>query len=322
MKKNGFTLVELLAVIVLLGILMVITIPVINNTAQKVRESNFETLKSTLGTTMIKYASEYYIDDIKPGGNICDNNNCCAYFDIDYIAEYNIYQSTNGKIINPLTGQQLQGYIKVSYDVDNLDLVAEYKENADGIGYCLKIYLDDNNNDNNSDNNEYTIINLIPDGSFENNGWNNAEYDSSNKVYGSKSLKLVGTTSIPEKTSSSKASIPLISTHIYYASVYAKTSGAPSLELFWPIVSGGNLIKYNISTDWTKYSWRFNKNNFTDGNYPVRLDNNNNKQSNTMNFDGLIIVDLTAAFGAGNEPSLEWCDENIDYFDGTKIVYK
>ena len=144
MKKNGFTLVELLAVIVLLGIIMVITIHVINNTAQKVKESNFENLKSTLGSTMIKYASEYYIDDIKPSGNICDNNNCCAYFDIDYISEYNIYQSTNGIIINPLTGQKLQGYIKVSYDINKLDLVAEYKENANDIGYCLKVYLDPN----------------------------------------------------------------------------------------------------------------------------------------------------------------------------------
>ena len=33
--KKGFTLVELLAVIILLGVLAVITIPIINNTAQR-----------------------------------------------------------------------------------------------------------------------------------------------------------------------------------------------------------------------------------------------------------------------------------------------
>lgn len=31
---------------------------------------------------------------------------------------------------------------------------------------------------------------------------------------------------------------------------------------------------------------------------------------------------LTEAFGAGNEPTKEWCDENISYFDGSTVVYK
>ena len=34
------------------------------------------------------------------------------------------------------------------------------------------------------------------------------------------------------------------------------------------------------------------------------------------------VIDLTESFGAGNEPSKEWCDANIDYFDGTITVYK
>ena len=42
----------------------------------------------------------------------------------------------------------------------------------------------------------------------------------------------------------------------------------------------------------------------------------------TVYVDGCVLVDLTAAFGAGNEPSKEWCDANIDYFDGTTTVYK
>ena len=38
--------------------------------------------------------------------------------------------------------------------------------------------------------------------------------------------------------------------------------------------------------------------------------------------DALIIVDLTETFGSGNEPSIEWCDENIEYFEGTSVIYK
>jgi hypothetical protein len=36
-----------------------------------------------------------------------------------------------------------------------------------------------------------------------------------------------------------------------------------------------------------------------------------------MWFDGIMLIDLTESFGAGNEPSLNWCDNNIPYFTGT-----
>ena len=33
--------------------------------------------------------------------------------------------------------------------------------------------------------------------------------------------------------------------------------------------------------------------------------------------DAALLVDLTENFGVGNEPSKEWCDANLDWFDGT-----
>lgn len=38
-------------------------------------------------------------------------------------------------------------------------------------------------------------------------------------------------------------------------------------------------------------------------------------------FNGMMIVDLTASFGAGNEPSLEWCRLNLPFFLG-EITYE
>ena len=35
---------------------------------------------------------------------------------------------------------------------------------------------------------------------------------------------------------------------------------------------------------------------------------------------GVLMIDLTVAFGAGNEPTIDWCDENIQYFDGSKNI--
>jgi hypothetical protein len=56
---------------------------------------------------------------------------------------------------------------------------------------------------------------------------------------------------------------------------------------------------------------------FSAGNHKARFDYNNSKTAGSMWFDGLMLIDLTAAFGAGNEPSKEWCDNNIPYFTGT-----
>ena len=39
-----------------------------------------------------------------------------------------------------------------------------------------------------------------------------------------------------------------------------------------------------------------------------------NAQEGSMWFDGLMLIDLTADFGAGNEPDKAWCDANLPYF--------
>jgi hypothetical protein len=39
-----------------------------------------------------------------------------------------------------------------------------------------------------------------------------------------------------------------------------------------------------------------------------------------MWFDGMMLIDLTATFGAGKEPTAAWCDVNIPYFVGTQTI--
>lgn len=50
------------------------------------------------------------------------------------------------------------------------------------------------------------------------------------------------------------------------------------------------------------------------------LPQSNGKATGNLYFDGLVIVDLTETFGAGNEPDKNWCDKNINYFEGTTTV--
>jgi hypothetical protein len=64
-----------------------------------------------------------------------------------------------------------------------------------------------------------------------------------------------------------------------------------------------------VSTRFTKL--------FHSDDYTFRLDYNNENIAGNMWFDGTMLIDLTASFGVGNEPSQEWCDQYISYFLGT-----
>lgn len=47
------------------------------------------------------------------------------------------------------------------------------------------------------------------------------------------------------------------------------------------------------------------------------------RQSNhDVIIDSLVLIDLTNDFGEGNEPTLEWLNNHISYFDDTISIYK
>ena len=74
------------------------------------------------------------------------------------------------------------------------------------------------------------------------------------------------------------------------------------------------------SGSWNIVSAVNNRSSFTSGSYPLRLDYNNNNATTSVWYDGVMLIDLTASFGAGNEPTKSWCDENIPFFEGTTLI--
>lgn len=168
-----------------------------------------------------------------------------------------------------------------------------------------------------------TLESIIPNGSFElDSGWNGAVYSTEQAFVGARSSALgPGTTvntSGPVKTPKSG--------HLYYGRSYIKSDGDISpadcrFELYAGDGPGLNFV----------FAWN-------QGNFPgwtmqssiVRADSVAGQSYIIRNFvvdaksqcwtDGLMIVDLTEAFGAGNEPTKEWCDTNIPYFDGTTKI--
>lgn len=175
----------------------------------------------------------------------------------------------------------------------------------------------------------YQITNLIPDGSFENNGWQLMEgdiftYDNNTKHYGQYSAYIEDTANRSESLIVVRDNIHLTRYHKYYSSIWSKSNIAVSVEMYWPHLVTGQGAWYSATTSstWSKHSVIFEKNNIDSGDYLFRMDFNNAGVNGYINYDDLILVDLTEAFGAGNEPDKEWCDNNINYFEGSTYVYK
>ena len=155
--------------------------------------------------------------------------------------------------------------------------------------------------------------------------------DSSNTIessttytkYSEKSLKLTGNASHVEVCAQSSITLPLNSKHKYYGRIeaYQETAGG-GIDLYWPIAEPNIFSHASIGAagQWHLHSALVERSSFSDGAYAFRLDLNNSSTSQQAWYDGWMIIDLTAAFGAGNEPTKDWCDKNIPYFVGKKEI--
>jgi len=198
----------------------------------------------------------------------------------------------------------------------------------------------------------YDITNLIENGSFEDGmngwkitgGWESAETTakatagSEYSLSGNNSLKIDVNTSV--ETYMLIDSISPFSTpigHKYYLSTYAYVpqfeNGTNGYYIFSECYSSdwtGFTFNYFERTrvpvnSWTRYSQVIaNSSIYVDtyyrfGPYLMGI----NESASVIGYiDDIIVIDLTETFGAGNEPSKEWCDENIEWFEGTtKINY-
>ncbi|MBD9105227.1 hypothetical protein EGW03_02010 [bacterium] len=185
----------------------------------------------------------------------------------------------------------------------------------------------------------YTITNLITNGSFE-DGFNNWEHSnvelSTNSYSGNYSLQFNHNngndfTAMTEQTLSLNA--PILN-HKYYGTLMFKSSNTfgygitydARFEWFYndDAWNESNLIftlKNNQINTWIKLSsiQEVTKSTYLSSNWRIR-----NFQRGTTEYsycDDLILIDLTATFGSGNEPNKEWCDKHINYFDGTATIY-
>lgn len=169
-----------------------------------------------------------------------------------------------------------------------------------------------------------SMTNLIADGSFETTGtwitWSADALVAEQALFGTKSLKLTG-----DQLANVSVETPIVG-HKYYGREYIKTDGEVTIGDGRFEVHGGD----GDGLNWV-YGWN-------QGNYPTwtiqsaihKIDVVNASSyvmrtfkvggSGTAYIDGIMLIDLTAAFGSGYEPDKEWCDKYIPFFEGTQFV--
>ena len=178
--------------------------------------------------------------------------------------------------------------------------------------------------------NEYTITNMIKNGNFEKDAANwalsGASITSDDKYSGEKSLMLSpNTTAMSTQTLSSTA--PVLN-HKYYGSIMYKTASgltAADNRFEWYNTDNSDALMVFANKKDTQGKWerlsgigQITSTSYLDKSWYVR---NFMVNATTNSYvDEVMIVDLTETFGAGNEPTKEWCDENINYFEGTTII--
>jgi prepilin-type N-terminal cleavage/methylation domain-containing protein len=110
--KKGFTLVELLAVIALIGILITISIPAYNNIKKKSAERTLENKISMLEVAAYNYGNDN-INAVKSNPEDYDNITIANLIEAGYLTS----ESDNGNfLINPVTGLSMNDTLTISYE--------------------------------------------------------------------------------------------------------------------------------------------------------------------------------------------------------------
>lgn len=139
--KKGFTLVELIAVLVILGLISLIAIPTVNNSLKKYRNSLYEDAVKNIEQA----AKNWGADNIGKLPNAVNNEIIMTYPDIDVEQEFSTLQIRVKDLAN--TGY-INSEIKNPKKNANFCTCAIVTITKTDTGYTYKILDDDSNADN------------------------------------------------------------------------------------------------------------------------------------------------------------------------------
>lgn len=155
-----------------------------------------------------------------------------------------------------------------------------------------------------------TLSNLINDSSFENGTtyWNKYNLSTAGKANCGSNKNCF---------QSSSAGYIYQNIHVdsgskyYYAIKYYNTTGARQNVYIDTTSSGTIFIDESYKSSWTIASNIYESNKNSD----VKMIIGNG--TGLAHITEVMLINLTASFGSGNEPTKEWLDNNLEWFNGT-----
>jgi prepilin-type N-terminal cleavage/methylation domain-containing protein len=127
MKKNGFTLVEILAVLIILGVLVVLTIPAYTSVYNTLKRENLKGKITQVQTAAKKYG-ETIKDEIQDTKEMCYTTTIAQLIRDGYLASD---VEKEPALINPTDNSKLTGDVKICYCTAKYDIEAYYTSTLD-----------------------------------------------------------------------------------------------------------------------------------------------------------------------------------------------
>lgn len=120
--KNGFTLVEVLAVVVILGILLILVIPAYNTVYTNIKRSNLNSKITDIKIAAKKYGNKIK-DEVKNATGSCINITVEELIKKGHLTSE---EESKPVIYNPTDNTPLNGIVKICYCANEYDIEAYY----------------------------------------------------------------------------------------------------------------------------------------------------------------------------------------------------
>lgn len=132
--KKGFTIVELLASIAIMGLIIIISVPAYEGISKTIKEQNYNSKISMLTKSTAAYINKYHKDKVFDGTFNADESTKNICYTINYLMEKNVFSPDNKNdngVTNPITGENLEGYLVANYDINEYDVNITYAEQSE-----------------------------------------------------------------------------------------------------------------------------------------------------------------------------------------------